>query len=57
MWKFSCDFLFCKFSINYEQVLVGKRLCLDFFVSLIEPPHGKTNNLRRRKQRPRSASL
>ena len=25
-------------------------------VSLIEPPHGKTNNLHRRKQRRRSAS-
>ena len=26
------------------------------WLSLFEPPHGKTNNLHRRKQRPRSAS-
>ena len=39
-----------------SKTLHNKNLCNLDFDKINEPPHGKTNNLHRRKQRRRSAS-
>ena len=61
--KWECFRLIVNFKDNWEKKMVPEsrpsfvqRKHLNFIVLLYEPPHGKTNNLHRRKQRRRSAS-